>query len=154
MAKQYFTKEGEAMGTNFYWKSIPKELKRYKANVEKYIGDCDDTGNVLLHIGKRSSAGLYCHHCGTTLNKHGIDHVHDCDYADWHKRCPICGREGVNTKSFRWTFLGQKWLIVTLAMEGNTEKLFVDEYGKEYTPREFLSEVGTPIEYQTCCAFS
>ena len=142
------------MGTNFYWKRIPKEFERYKANVENYIGDCDDTHNVLLHIGKRSAAGLYCHDCGTTLNKYGTGYVHNCDYSEWYKRCPICGREGVPVSSFCWTFLGQKWLIVTLAMEGNTEKIIVDEYGKEYTPQEFLNAVNTPIEYQVCCEFS
>ena len=154
MAKQYFTKEGRGMGTNFYWKRIPKEFERYKANVENYIGDCDDTHNVLLHIGKRSAAGLYCHDCGITLNKYGTDYVHDSMYDDWYEVCPICGREGTPICTFRWTFMKHKWLIEKLAHEGCREKCIVDEYGDSYSPIEFLSEVSTPIEYQACCEFS
>lgn len=142
------------MGTNFYWKELPKEFKRYKANVEKYIGDCDDTHNVLLHIGKRSAAGLYCYECGTTLNKYGTDFVHDSMYDDWYEVCPICGREGTPICSFRWTFMKHKWMIEKLAHEGCKEKCIVDEYGDSYSPIEFLSEVSTPIEYQACCEFS
>ena len=143
------------MGTNFYWREVPKEFEKYKLNVEKYIGAVDDNpDNVLLHIGKRSGAGAYCYHCGVTLNKYGTDRVHNCDYSEWYKRCPICGRECVATISFRWTFLRQKWLIEVLAMERNADKLIVDEYGKEYTPQEFLQAVNTPIEYQMCCEFS
>lgn len=143
------------MGTNFYWKKIPKEFERYKANVEKIsvYGVDNNNENVLKHIGKRSGAGAYCYHCGVTLNKHGTDRVHDCDYSEWYKRCSICGREGVATISFRWTFLRQKWLIQVLAMERNNEKCIVDEYGKEYTPQEFLQAVKTPIEFQSCCEF-
>ena len=142
------------MGTNFYWKKIPKEFERYKANVEKYIGDCDDTGNVLLHIGKWSAAGLYCYECGTTLNKFGTDYVHDCLYDDWYEVCPICGRKGTPICSFRWTIMKHKWLIEKLAHEGCREKCIVDEYGDSYSPIEFLQEVNTPIEYQACCEFS
>ena len=142
------------MGTNFYWKALPQEFKRYKANVEKYIGDCDDTGNVLLHIGKWSAAGKYCYECGTTLNKHGTDHLHDCEYSEWYKRCPICGREGSPLCTFCWTFMKHKWLIEELAEDGCKRKLIVDENGEDYTPLEFLVAVKTPIEYQMCCEFS
>lgn len=143
------------MGTNFYWREVPKEFERYKANVEKYIGAIDDNpDNVLLHIGKRSAAGLYCRDCGITLNKHGTGYVHNCDYADWwYKRCPICGREGVPVSSFCWTFMKHKWLIEALADEGWTKKLIVDEYGDSYSPIEFLQEINTPIEFQSCCEF-
>lgn len=141
------------MGTNFYWREIPKEFKRYKANVENYIGDCDGTHNVLLHIGKRSGAGLYCRECGTTLNKHGTDHVHDCNFSEWYEVCPICGKEGTPIFSFRWTLMLQKWLIKVYAIQGITDKLIVDENGEEYTPQEFLNAVETPIEYQLCCEF-
>ena len=112
------------MGTNFYWKALPQEFKRYKANVEKYIGDCDDTHNVLLHIGKRSAAGLYCHDCGITLNKYGTDYVHDSMYDDWYEVCPICGRKGTPICTFRWTMLRHKWLIEALAEEGCTKKMY------------------------------
>lgn len=141
------------METNFYWKAIPRELEKYKANVEKYIGAVDDNpDNVLLHIGKRSGVGAYCYHCGVTLNKYGTDHLHDCE-AEWYKVCPICGREGTNICTFRWTMMGHKWLIRILATENCTQKVIVDENGEEYTPLEFLQAVNTPVEYQSCCDF-
>lgn len=142
------------MGTNFYWKKIPHEFEQYKANVEKYIGTVDDNpDNVLLHIGKRSAAGLYCVECGTTLNKYGTDHIHDCECPQWYKACPICGKEGTYIFTFRWTMLRHKWLIEALAKEGCTNKCIVDECCKKYTPQEFLNAVKTPIEYQSCCEF-
>ena len=143
------------MGTNFYWKAIPRELEKYKANVEKYIGAVDDNpDNVLLHIGKRSAAGRYCYECGTTLNKYGTDHVHNCEWSEWYERCPICGKEGSPLCTFRWTFMKHKWLIEKLANEVCRQYLIVDENGEEYTPIEFLQAVNTPIEYQSCCEFS
>jgi hypothetical protein len=142
------------MGTNFYWREVPKEFKKYKANVENYVGDCDDTGNVLIHIGKRSAAGLYCYECGITLNKFGTDHLHDCNFSEWYEVCPICGRKGTPICSFRWTMLRQKWLIEKLANEGCRQYLIVDENDEEYTPLEFLQAVYTSIEYQSCCSFN
>lgn len=136
------------MGTNFYWKVLPRELEKYGRNAEQYVGDC----RVLWHIGKRCSAGLYCHHCGTTLNKYGTDHVHDCE-AEWYKRCPICGRKGVHVTSFCWTFMKHKWIVEKLYNENCEEKLIVDGDGKEYTPQEFLRATKTPIEFQSCCEF-
>lgn len=144
------------MGTNFYWKSIPKEFEKYKANVERHsvYGFDNNNENVLKHIGKRSGAGLYCYECGTTLNKFGTDHLHDCEYSEWYERCPICGREGSSICTFRWTFMKHKWLIEKLAGEGCRQYLIVDENDEEYTPLEFLQAVETPIEYQACCEFS
>lgn len=141
------------MGTNFYWKSIPKEFKRYIPHVEKLFGDVGHDIVLLVHIGKRSAAGLYCYDCGTTLNKYGTDHVHDCEWSEWYNRCPICGREGTPICTFRWTFMKHKWLVEKLYNENCKEKLIIDEYGNEYTPTEFRQEVYTPIEYQTCCEF-
>ena len=145
------------MGTNFYWRELPKEFEKYKLNVEKYIGAVDDNpDNVLLHIGKRSAAGLYCYYCGTTLCKNGADFIHTvCEpYEEWYKVCPICGKEGTYICTFRWTFMLHKWLIEVFAKQGRTDKCIVDENGKEYTPQEFLNAVETPIEYQSCCEFS
>lgn len=144
------------MGTNFYWKRIPKEFEKYKSNAEKIAvyGFDKNNENVLKHIGKRSAAGLYCHNCGTTLNKHGTDHLHDCEYSEWYKVCPICGKEGTPIYSFRWTIMLHKWLIELYAKKGCITNMIVDEYGREYTPQEFLQSVKTPIEYQACCEFS
>ena len=143
------------MGTNFYWKEIPKEFEQYKANVKRcsVYGFDNNNENVLKHIGKRSGAGLYCYECGTTLNKLGTDHLHDCE-SEWYERCPICGREGSPLCTFCWTFMKHKWLIEKLAHEGCKEKCIVDEYGDSYSPIEFLQEVNTPTEYQSCCEFS
>ena len=144
------------MGTNFYWKRIPKEFEQYKANVKRcsVYGFDNNNENVLKHIGKRSAAGLYCYECGTTLNKHGTDRVHDCEYDEWYKVCPICGEEGTPICSFRWTLMLHKWLIELYAKKGRTVNMIVDEYGGEYTPQEFLQAVNTPIEHQSCCEFS
>ena len=46
-----------------------------------------------------------------------------------------------------------KWLIEKLAHEGYKEKCIVDEDGDSYSPIEFLQEINTPIEYQSCCEF-
>jgi len=137
------------MGTNFYWKRLPREFEKYGLHVEQCVGDC----KILWHIGKRSAAGLYCHECGTTLNKHGTDHVHNCKYSEWYEVCPICGKEGTPICSFRWTFLKHKWLIEHLAMADCRRKMIVDENDKEYTPQEFLYAVHTPVEYQLCSEF-
>jgi hypothetical protein len=141
------------MGTNFYWKEIPKEFKKYIPHVKKWFGDVGHD-DVLVHIGKRSAAGKYCYECGTTLKKAGTDNIHDCMYDDWYSECPICGREGTPICSFRWTMLRHKWLIEALADEGWTKKCIVDEYGDSYSHIEFLQEINTPIEYQACCEFS
>lgn len=143
------------MGTNFYWKEIPKEFEKYKANVKRcsVYGFEKNNENVLKHIGKRSGAGMYCYECGTTLNKHGTDRVHDFEYSEWYERCPICGQKGAYICTFRWTFMKHKWLIEKLAHEGYKEKCIVDEDGDSYSPIEFLQEINTPIEYQSCCEF-
>lgn len=144
------------MGTNFYWKRIPREFEKYKSNVEKisvYGGFEKNNENVLKHIGKRSSAGMYCYECGTTLNKYGTDHLHDYEYSEWYEVCPICGKEGTPICSFRWTIMLHKWLIDLYVKKGRTTKMIVDEYGEEYTPQEFLQAVKTPVEYQMCCEF-
>lgn len=144
------------MGTNFYWKRIPTEFEKYKANVKRWsvYGFDNNHENVLKHIGKRSAAGLYCSECGTTLNKHGTDHVHDCEYSEWYEVCPICGKEGTLIFSFQWTLMLHKWLIELYAKKGRITNMIVDEYGREYTPQEFLQSAKTPIEYQACCEFS
>ena len=68
------------MGTNYYWIKPVKEYskawpdQRFEFNVE----ECDDdlSGDVHIHIGKRSAGGLYCKHCGVTINRYGSKHIH------------------------------------------------------------------------------
>jgi len=137
------------MGTNFY----------------KLNGD---------HIGKRSSAGLYCWDCKVTLCKEGEERVHHSPYdfysADKHfyDKCPLCkkspdkedlsesapGRElGFNTdklvrKTGVKTCSSFSWRIDPDVFAKSRLKTIVDEYGTKYTRKEFedvLSEC--PIRY-------
>jgi len=87
------------MGTNFYWAG---ENVRYSTD-------------PLIHIGKRSAAGMYCWDCGVTLCKGGEDDIHSGSSRlyrrgdengtyyvrnDWYDECPKCGQkrgtEGIN----------------------------------------------------------
>ena len=167
------------MGTNFYWKKLPIDLEPYKDTV-----DMTDNNNILMHIGKRSAAGLYCLDCGCTFHKYGTDHIHGeynpHSFFDkekyntelktyWYDKCPVCGKDGTNICTFRWTFLKQKEIIEDMSIgeiyyEKRHEpipKVIVDEYGQEYTATEFLIDiqipnttVGTVVEYQTANRFS
>jgi len=47
------------MGTNFYWKD--------PARINGRPVEDEDEDSPLIHIGKRSEAGLYCFDCGVTL---------------------------------------------------------------------------------------
>ena len=157
------------MGTNFYWKQLPKELKQYEKLIKIQIKDKDM--NPLYHIGKRSGAGKYCMDCGTTFCIHGTTRIHYNDnpyelFSDayeeaqkyyWYDKCPICGKEGTYICTFTWTFMKQKQLIEQLSLNPKTlsKKLIVNEYEEEFTPTEFLwDELGNcPVEYQNCCEF-
>lgn len=62
------------MGTNFYWTKIqPWFLENAKNVVLDLKGDCE---NPVIHIGKRSAAGLYCTKCGCTINRCGTQSIH------------------------------------------------------------------------------
>jgi hypothetical protein len=67
--------------------------------------------NPLVHIGKRSAAGLYCYDCKVSLCVDGEKRVHytrspkmsfatgsllptDCE-TGWHKACPKCKKEPI-----------------------------------------------------------
>lgn len=157
------------MGTNFYWKKLPKELKQYEKLIKTQINDKDM--NPLYHIGKRSGAGKYCMDCGTTFCIHGTTRIHYNDnpyellsdeYENaqkyyWYDKCPICGKEGTYICTFTWTFMKQKKIIEQLSLNPKTlsKKLIVNEYDEEFTPTEFLwNELDNcPVEYQSCCEF-
>ena len=112
------------MGTNFYWKKLPKELKQYEKNIQTITND--KHMNPLWHIGKRSAAGRYCEDCGTTFCRNGTSRIHYDDnpyelfskeYKEaqkhyWYDKCPICGKEGITICSFTWTFMKQKQALV------------------------------------------
>ena len=157
------------MGTNFYWKKLPKELKQYEKLINTQTKDKDM--NPLYHIGKRSGAGKYCMDCGTTFCIHGTTRIHYNDnpyelFSDeyeqaqkyyWYDKCPICGKEGTYICTFTWTFMKQKQIIYKLLENPHTinEKLIRNEYDEEFTPYEFLYDElgGCPVEYQSCCEF-
>ena len=156
------------MGTNFYWKELPKELKKYEPHI--YTITDDKHMNPLWHIGKRSGSGLYCIHCGITFCKNGTSRVHYNDnpyplFSEeykkaqkqyWYDRCPICGGEGDYVCSFTWTFMMQKYIIETYNNRNINNKLIVNEYDEEFTVKEFLEEElnNCFIEFQMCAEFS
>ena len=157
------------MGTNFYWKKLPKELKQYEKLIKTQTKDKDM--NPLYHIGKRSGAGKYCMDCGTTFCRHGTTRIHYNDnpyelFSDayeqaqkyyWYDKCPICGKEGTYICTFTWTFMKQKQIIEQLSLNPKTlsKKLIVNEYEEEFTPKEFFEQElkNCPVEYQSCCEF-
>lgn len=69
------------MGTNYYFKD----------------------GDDIIHIGKRSAAGLFCVECMVALHPIGNHRVHITD--EWLNECPVCGRSAdlvEFTTSFTW----------------------------------------------------
>ena len=136
------------MGTNYYWK-------------DKYKDD-EYNGDIQVHIGKRSAAGLYCWDCGTTLCKDGERSIHYSE-SNWYSKCPSCGKErieeslesssmglelgfnkqglnrtGVSScSSFTWTLMKHKSELLKLT-ENCKEKVVINEYGDEFTACEFL----------------
>ena len=113
--------------------------------------------NPLYHIGKRSGAGKYCMDCGTTFCIHGTSRIHYNDnpyelFSDayeqaqkyyWYDKCPICGKEGTYICTFTWTFMKQKEILNDLRWNKRKfcdEKLIINEYEEEFTPKEFWEE--------------
>ena len=132
------------MSTNFYWKTLPKALEKY---------DTQEKHDMLMHIGKRSAGGRYCYSCGTTLNDLGTKYIHTND-GRWYNKCPICGKE-VDTYvcTFTWTFMLQKEIIDRIIMFGEDYPCIIDEYDREYTAREFMKEIDSPVYYQMASNF-
>lgn len=133
------------MSTNFYWPH------------EEEAGRMDPS----IHLGKRSAAGLYCWDCGLTLCKGGEARIHFDD--EWYDACPRCGGKPVDKTltsgavgvelgfakaptakptgvrsccSFGWA---QDPDEVKRRCEVDLDTpIIVDEYGREYTGRQFL----------------
>lgn len=132
------------MGTNFYLIEATEE------DILSYSPE--------FHIGKRSGAGPYCWDCNKTLCMHGNEGLHG-GYAQWHTRCPDCGKEpsleeltestggrklGFNKNppakktgvrsccSFTWAMEQER--VQSLPKTG---KVIKDEYGREYTLQDF-----------------
>lgn len=63
------------MSTNFYWTKVqPWFIKNAKQIIYDIKTECE---NPIVHIGKRSAAGLYCSKCGCVSHRHGTQDVHN-----------------------------------------------------------------------------
>lgn len=147
------------MGTNFYWHG--------------HQGD----ESMWYHIGKRSAAGNYCYDCGSTFNMDGTQLIHFSQQKrlGWSKVCPGCGKSADDGKdhynpimielgfekpgekptsgiagasSFTWTLMRHLWELER--KKDYDRPLVVDEYGTEYTAKEFLEMIrrDCPIQFQ------
>lgn len=129
-----------------------------------------------IHIGKRSAAGTYCWDCGKTLCKGGDSSIHMGGYGDpkWHSSCPRCGKRpkkeslerssagrelGFNKnppkkKKGVSTCCSFSWAISPSSLNDELKKInktkpVIDEYGTEYTKREFDAVLNEcPVQYQ------
>lgn len=139
------------MGTNYYARLLTTE---------------DD----VIHIGKRSAAGLYCRKCGMSLTNiaetnypyrklYGTDAVHytslECDDIGGEPtrldNCPLCGgtldKDDGNISSVcSFTFAISPYQLSHLFR--NDEVVFEDEYGAILSEHE-MSEIieRSPIKY-------
>jgi len=156
------------MGTNYYIKGYDKT----QSDGEPVYDDCDPA----VHIGKRSAAGTYCFDCDVTLCKGGKRNVHQ-GVREWHKVCPKCGkapaietlststagielgfnkhqatkRQGVRScSSWTWAMDHEDTMAMRVQEMGwkLNEKCIVDEYGGEYTTKEFMDLIDAcPIHF-------
>ena len=62
------------MGTNFYWTKIQPWFLENAKNIVLDLKE--DYESPVIHIGKRSAAGLYCTKCGCTINRYGTQSIH------------------------------------------------------------------------------
>lgn len=135
------------MGTNYYWKVVPQEIIDLGV---KYSG----TDSIGLHIGKRSSAGLYCFDCGTTFCSEGDNNVHMAHSSSWTELCPICGKSPETSEnirrvsSFTWTMKLHYKILLKMLKEHPLKKVVKNEYGETFTAKEFLLAIDTPIQFQ------
>ena len=155
------------MGTNYYIKGYDE-----KDENGNFLYTIDDP---KFHLGKRSAAGLYCFDCNVTLHKGGIEQVHKG--GEWYKKCPSCGkapqkenlknstagielgfnknqtekRTGVRSCSSFTSVLVCRLSLSEKIIGPNfspSQKLVVDEYGREYTCKEFIQIVkACPIQF-------
>lgn len=69
-----FIKGGFKIGVNFYWKTVQPWFLENAKNPN--VDPAEDEENIIVHIGKKSAAGLYCHKCGCTNIRSGTQYVH------------------------------------------------------------------------------
>lgn len=80
------------MSTNFYWITTNERKATLTLPTGETIeGPAIGEDDPRVHIGKRSTAGLYCWDCRVTLCKHGEEAIHGgTDRSAWYDRCPRC----------------------------------------------------------------
>lgn len=109
----------------------------------------------------------------SVLTNHSYENEEERDKA-WKKelekyyydKCPCCGAKFepnldkyekspiINICSFSWTLMKHKELIEELIKNHDYRKLIINEYDEEFTAKEFLEEIKTPIEFQMPWRFS
>jgi len=160
------------MGTNFYLNGYVMEGPHYLP-INQINKDEDDP---IVHIGKRSAAGMYCWDCGATLCVGGEREIHTAGpRSKFNDCCLVCGNEPVkvnglkegpaavelgfakpNVKrstgvrgcsSFSWAQPPK--LFLRFAKERVAEHIVRDEYGRKYTGREFLImlDANCPVQF-------
>lgn len=137
------------MGTNYYW-----------------ISD-SDLDSPVVHIGKKSAAGLYCRSCGITSRGHTA-YIHDNRRNDPTEQCiidairinapvcPNCGEPWELTSSFTFTMmwhldkLADVFMSDQLLNKRDRKPVIIDEYNTPYTASDFLNIITTqcPIIFQ------
>lgn len=165
------------MGTNFYLTHHAFVDGEYKLDRPcECCGrkDAVDDMSPVVHVGKRSAAGLYCWDCRMTFCKEGEERVHHSG-TFWYDFCPSCGKEyeqnhdllkqgaaaielgfatteeqvptGVGTVcSFSWAQPPDKFREF---VETRADQIIVkDEYGRELTGQQFLTMLACncPVE--------
>lgn len=160
------------MGTNFYWATVALSTFKLPTGEEVQIGPKVDSCDPILHIGKRSAAGLYCWDCNLTLQIGGLAELH-YGRTGQHKACPKCHQEPVveslnrssggvelgfakprdsrpwgvrSCSSFTWA--QDPTVVRRICEERPGERLIVDEYDRHCTCAEFLTmlKCNCPIE--------
>lgn len=89
----------------------------------------------IIHVGKRSGAGLYCHKCGVTTCEGGESAIHYGRNA-FSQVCPECGIAAhvSSTCSFTWAMAPHK-LESILYFDG--KGCVSDEYGELFSLLRF-----------------
>lgn len=138
------------MGTNFYWIMVKKPWYRLANGMEEEVEV--DRMSPMIHIGKRSAAGLYCWECETTLCQQGPSGIHQAG-STWLKTCPKCGRTVDSdspspvvhgSTSFTWA---QQPDIVRIHCNKHRGNIIEDEYGNVYTGDAFMRDVADGAKF-------
>lgn len=143
------------MGTNYYWiKEKIEQLEdeklrkyfRHKMDQDIYWFTrlrgydknfvLDEDMEDLRHIGKTSCAGYYCRDCHISADRGGEAAVH-YSQEDQDDTCPLCGKDMDIVASFTYFDVDRDQYLLPILKE-NPDKLIVNEYGEEFTVKEFL----------------